>query len=134
MKANKIDINVFIAKYRTEHKTFNPAYSPALKGKINFNSDGFSHLIFKGGKKRTGKIVMNRLPLLPLTVPVIKNCPKVLEKRVREEKIKGIEGEVKVTYYSLEAIVGKSSTRVRVVIRKVGTNGNLNFFSIMKFN
>jgi hypothetical protein len=128
----EIIINDFIDKYRELYKKNRPLLSPALKQEIHFNSEGFNHLLFKGGKKRTDKAIINRLPLVPLAIPVIKNCKKTLEIRSRKETIKG--KDVSVKYYSLEANVGKSSTRVRVVIRKIGKNGNYNFFSIMKYN
>ena len=114
------------------YKTFRPVYCAALKTRVNFNSEGFNHLIFKGGKKRTDRVIVNRLPILLLAVPVIKKCSKTIETRVREETIKG--KLVKTTYYALEANVGKSNTRVRVVVRRIGTGGGYNFFSIMKYN
>lgn len=128
----EIIINDFVDKYREIYKKNRAVLSPALKQEIHFNSEGFNHLLFKGGKKRTDRVVANRLPLIPLAIPVIKNCKKTLEIRSRQETIKG--QAVNVKYYSLEANVGKSSTRVRVVIRKIGKNGNYNFFSIMKYN
>jgi hypothetical protein len=127
-----IDINEFIKKYRTSYKHLKPAYSKALKLDVNFNAEGFNHLLFKGNKKRTDRVVFNRLPLVPLIVPVIKNCDKVLGLRKKDEIQKG--KTAKVTYYSLEAIVGQSKTRVRVVVRKIGRNGQLHFYSIMKYN
>jgi hypothetical protein len=129
---SQLIINDFIAKYRELYKKNRPVFSPALKTEIHFNSEGFSHLLFKGGKKRTDKVIINRLPLIPLAVPVIKICKQTIEVRSRKETIKS--QTVAVKYYSLEANVGKSSTRVRVVIRKVGRKGNYNFFSIMKYN
>ena len=41
--------------------------------------------------------------------------------------------KVAVTYYALEAFVGKDSVRVRVVTRKVGVKGKHYFQSIMKY-
>jgi hypothetical protein len=128
----EVEIKGFIEKYRAIYKTFSPVYSPALGAKVNFNSEGFNHLTFKSGKKRTDNIVINRLPILLLAAPVIKNCPKTIETRTRKENIKG--KPTKTTYYALEANVGKSSTRVRVVVRRIGVGGAYNFFSIMKYN
>jgi hypothetical protein len=125
-------INEYIVRYREIYKKNRPVTSPALKQEIYFNSEGFNHLLFKNGKKRTDKTIMNRLPLIPLAVPVIKNCKETAEVRSRKEKIKG--NAVSVKYYALEANVGKSNTRVRVIIRKIGQKGNYNFHSIMKYN
>ena len=50
---------------------------------------------------------------------------------MRREMIDG--RKVKVTYYALEAHVGKDSVRVRVVTRKIGKKGKHYFMSIMKY-
>ena len=62
---------------------------------------------------------------------MIRNCEEEKEIRIRKELIDG--KRVSVTYYSLEAHVGKDSVRVRVVTRKVGEMGKHYFISIMKF-
>ena len=92
---------------------------------------GFKHLIFIGKHRRENKAIMNRLVLIPLIVPVIRNCDEEIEIRVRRETIDG--KRVRVTYYALEALVGKSNARVRVVTRKVGEKGSHFFQSIMKY-
>lgn len=70
--------------------------------------------------------------LIPLIKPVIRKCTKVTETRTRIEKVN--DKETKATYKALEARVGKSSTRVKVVIKKSGENGKYYFQSIMKYN
>ena len=92
---------------------------------------GFKHLIFKGKHRRETKAIFNRLVLVPLIAPVIHNCEEEVEIRLRREMIDG--KKVKVTYYALEAHVGKDSVRVRVVTRKVGQKGKHYFQSIMKY-
>ncbi len=74
---------------------------------------------------------MNRLVLIPLILPVISNCDEEVEIRIRKEIIDG--KKVSVTYYALEAHVGKDSVRVRVITRKVGKKGKHYFQSIMKY-
>lgn len=120
-----------IAKYRAEYAKLKPIQSKAIGDKVYFNMFGFKHLIFKGKHRRDTKAVFNRLVLVPLIAPVIHNCDEEVEIRVRREVIKGIK--VKVTYYALEAHVGKDSVRVRVVTRKVGEKGRHYFQSIMKY-
>lgn len=120
-----------IAKYRAEYIKLGPIHSKAIGEKVYFNMPGFKHLIFKGRHRRETKAIFNRLVLVPLIAPVIYNCEEEVEIRVRREVIDG--KKVKVTYYALEAHVGKDSVRVRVVTRKVGTKGRHYFQSIMKY-
>ncbi len=120
-----------IEKYRAEYKKLKPIQSEAIGEKVHFNMFGFKHLIFKGKHRRETKVIFNRLVLIPLIAPVIHNCAEEVEIRVRREVIDG--KKVKVTYYALEALVGKNSARVRVVTRKVGEKGKHYFQSIMKY-
>jgi hypothetical protein len=120
-----------IKKYRTEYVKLRPIYSKAIGGKIYFNMQGFKHLIFKGKHRRETAAIVNRLVLIPLIAPVIHNCHEETEIRIRRETIKG--KKIKVTYYALEAYVGKDSVRVRVIIRKIGEKGSCYFQSIMKY-
>lgn len=120
-----------IAKYRGEYKKLKPIHSKAIGEKVYFNMPGFKHLIFKGKHRRETATIFNRLVLVPLIAPVIHNCSEEIEIRIRNEVIDG--KKVKVTYYALEAHVGKDSVRVRVVTRKVGKDGKHYFQSIMKY-
>ena len=119
-----------VIKYREEYSKLKPVFSKAIGENVHFNMPGFKHLIFKGMHRRETKAIFNRLVLIPLIVPVIRNCDEEVEMRVRREIIDG--NKVKVTYYALEAHVGKDSIRVRVVTRKVGEKGKHYFQSIMK--
>jgi hypothetical protein len=121
----------FIQKYRTEYLRIKPVYSEAIGDKIYFNISGFKHLIYKGKHRRDNKVIFNRLVLVPLIIPVILNCSEEKEIRIRKELIE--DKRVSVTYYALEAFVGKDSVRVRVVTRKVGIKGKNYFQSIMKY-
>lgn len=120
-----------IKKYRAEYAKIRPIASPAIGEKVHFNMYGFKHLIFKGKHRRDSKTIINRLVLIPLIAPVIRNCYEEVEIRIRRETIDG--KKVKVTYYALESHVGKNSVRVRVVTRKVGEKGSHYFQSIMKY-
>ena len=127
----KIRTSELVAKYRAEYKSLRPIHSKAIGEKVYFNMYGFKHLIFKGRHRRETKAIMNRIVLIPLILPVIKNCDEEVEIRIRKEIIDG--KKIKVTYYALEAHVGKDSVRVRVVTRKVGKKGKYYFQSIMKY-
>lgn len=120
-----------VTKYRAEYAKLKPIHSKAIGDKVHFNMFGFKHLIFKGKHRRDTRTIFNRLVLVPLIAPVIHNCDEEVEIRVRREVIDG--KKVKVTYYALQAHVGKDSVRVRVVTRKVGEKGQHYFQSIMKY-
>lgn len=63
-----------IEKYRAEYKKLSPIYSEAIGEKVHFNMFGFKHLVFKGKHRRETKVIFNRLVLIPLIAPVIRNC------------------------------------------------------------
>lgn len=121
----------FIAKYRKEYDKLRTMYSPAIDDYVHFNMQGFKHLIFKGSHRRSNAAIKNRLVLIPLIPAVIKNCDEEVEMRVRREIVDG--KKAKVTYYALEANVGKANARVRVVTRKLGDKGKHYFLSVMKY-
>jgi len=127
----RIRTQEFVEKYRDSYKRIVPVESPAIKNKIYFNMYGFKHLVFKGKHRRESKAILNRLVLVPLIVPVIRNCDEALEIRIRKEIIDG--KKVTVTYHALESHVGKDSVRVRVITRKVGKKGRHYFHSVMKY-
>ncbi len=131
MSDERITTSEYIGKYKAMYKLLKPVYSEAIVDKVYFNMPGFKHLIFKNNRRRDTKAIFNRLVLIPLIAPVIHNCEEEKEVRIRKEVIDG--KKVNVTYYSLEAHVGKDSVRVRVVTRKVGVEGRHYFISIMKF-
>jgi hypothetical protein len=119
-----------IDKYKTVYKGIKPVYSKIINEKIYFGMAGFNHLIFKSGHRRKNKIIFSRLVLVPLIVPVIKNCEELAKARTRNEDING--KKTSVTYYAFEAPVGKRAILVRVVIRKVGDKGKYSFQSVMR--
>ncbi len=129
---NTPNIKEVVNKYKIVYKNFQPMYSPAIDEKIYFNMAGFKHLIFKNQHRRKNTVIYARMVLIPLVKPVVKKCQTETETRTRIEIIDGKEMEV--TYKALEARVGKSSTRVRVVVKKIGKNGKYYFQSIMKYN
>jgi hypothetical protein len=131
-EVNELKISEVIAKYRALYAKISPVKSPAIGDKVYFNIRGFKHLIFKGKHRRDNATIYNRLVLIPLIVPVIKNCEEEVEIRIRREIISG--QKVRVTYYALEARVGNNAARVRVVTRKLGERGQHYFQSIMKYN
>ena len=131
MPIERISTEELIKKYRAEYQRLRPVFSKAIGDDVCFNMPGFKHLIFKGKHRRETAAIFNRLVLIPLIAPVIRNCDEEVEIRIRKEMVDG--RKTKVTYYALEAHVGKNSVRVRVVTRKVGEKGAHYFQSIMKY-
>jgi hypothetical protein len=129
---SELGLQETISKYRRVYSAIEPIYSEALGAKIYFNMPGFKHLIFKNKHRRDNDTICKRRVLIPLIVPVIHNCDEPVEIRKRPEIIDG--KKVWVEYNALEAKVGKSNARVRVVTRKVGDHGRHYFQSIMKYN
>ena len=128
---DKVPTSEFIATYKARYKAIRSIHSQAIGEMVHFNMQGFNHLVFKHGHRRSTEVIFNRLVLVPLIAPVIHSCKEEVEIRIRRENIDG--KKVKVTYYALEAHVGKDSVRVRVITRKVGEKGNHYFQSIMKY-
>lgn len=128
---DRLPMSEIIEMYRAKYAKLSPTFSKAIDEKVHFNMFGFKHLIFKGKRRRDNRTIMNRLVLVPLIIPVIRNCEEEVEIRTRRETING--KRVRVTYYALEALVGKSSARVRVVTRKMGEKGKHYFQSVMKY-
>jgi len=128
---SEIKVHEYVVKYRELYQALRPIYSPAIGEKVYFGMAGFKHLMFKGGHRRDTANIIGRLILIPLIPPVIKGCYEEIEIRIRREMIDG--HKVKVTYYALEAHVGKDSVKVRVITRKVGEKGRHYFQSVMKY-
>ena len=129
---NPLPIRQEIEKYRAKYQKMRPVTSPAIGERVYFNSRGFKHLIFKGGHRRSNTVIRSRLTLVPLIVPAIKHCQIVAKTRTREEAIRG--KTVKGTYRALEAEVGSTPVKVRVIVRKEGEKGKYYFQSIMRRN
>jgi len=127
----KESMKEYIARYRKEYNKIVQIKCSALSSSVKFSSVGFKHLIFKGSHRRTNRVIKNRLKLIPLAVPVLKNSFEITETRIKKETHYGAVKEVK--YEALEAVVSKSRVRVRVVVRTIGKSGQLQFYSIMKY-
>lgn len=122
---------------RTEYKSYSAPYCLALREYVSFNSDGFNHLRFRtDGTPRKSTEQMYKLGLLPLVIPVIHLAVRVdqYERRLAPigRKKKDTRKVLKeVQYWSLVAVVGKQSVKLRVILRKIG-DGKLHFWSVMK--
>ena len=121
----------YIQRYKDKYRKIGDVYCVALGLKVKFTLVGFKHLIFKGSRRRVNSVIKNRLRLIPLAPYVLKKADEVVETRIRKENIYG--GRRSVRYDAIEAVVGKSNVRVRVVVRTIGEDGQPHFYSIMKY-
>ena len=71
------------------------------------------------------------MPLISLVVPVLIGCESVSKTIVQEEIFKG--KKTSATYFEFARIVGaKSPAKIKVIIKKRGKPGKLQFLSVMK--
>jgi len=122
---------------RNQYKKWTYCFCPVLKENIYFTSNGFYHLRYKvSGRQRTTKEQMYKIGLLPLVIPVIKNAKtidfyKQTKAPIGRKKKEGKIIKKDVEYWSLVELVGKQKTKVKVIVRRVGT-GQIIFWSVMK--
>jgi len=111
-------------------------YSPAFNESVSFASEGFNHIIVKTPRterERPSQIL--RFKLLPLAVKLLKNSTtfQEYEETLKEFEVKSFKKKVKksmpVKYWGIIAIV--DGRKIKVIVRKIGDNGALHFWSIV---
>jgi len=113
-------------------------WCPAIKEDVHFNAKGFHHLRFEvTGDERKISEQVYKLGLIPFVEQVVRDAAFVSESRrtkapVNRKRSRG-NGQIKhVTYI---ALVGRNDSlgkyRIRVVLRKIGMNGETIFWSVM---
>ncbi|MDP3763971.1 MAG: hypothetical protein Q8Q92_05070 [bacterium] len=120
---------------KTTYNQIGEVDCPILGEKVAFTAKGFHHLSNKpDGTVRDVEERIHKLVLVPLAVPVIKNCIGITEERyveIRASRKKGAK-ILKGKTYTLVAKVGrKKPVAVRVILLRV-IGGKLIFWSIMK--
>jgi len=110
--------------------------SPAFHQDIYFNAEGFNHIVFKRARterERPSQIL--RFKLLPLAVKLLKisTTYQEFEETIKEVEAKEFKKRIKKTkpvkYWGLIAII--DGRKIKVIIRKIGDNGNIHFWSIV---
>jgi len=111
-------------------------FSPALNEEVTFSAEGFNHLVFKGSRsEREKNSQILRFKLLPLAVKLIKlsTTHQEFEETIKEfevkEKKKRVRKTKSVKYWGIIAIIG--SRKIKVILRKIGDNGNIHFWSVI---
>ena len=112
------------------------AFSPALNGEVHFTAGGFNHIIFKGAhseRERSTQIL--RFKLLPLALKLIKTSTthQEFEETLKEFRVKSFKQRINKTqpvkYWGIIAII--DGRKIKVIIRKIGENGTMHFWSIV---
>jgi len=111
-------------------------FSPALNEEIFFSADGFNHIIFKkhrSERERSSQIL--RFKLLPLVKKLIEKSTTYQEFEeimkefwIKNHKKKKQKNKI-VKYWGIIAII--DGQKIKVIIRKIGDNGFLHFWSII---
>ncbi len=118
------------------YNNINSVFSPALKEKITFPAEGFNHIVFKTARterERSSQIL--RFKLLPLAKNLleISTTYQEFEETIGEFIIKRYKKKIKeirsVKYWGIIAII--ENRKIKVIIRKIGDNGSLHFWSIV---
>jgi hypothetical protein len=118
------------------YNNINSVFSPALQVKITFPAEGFSHIIFKNHhslREESSQIL--RFKLLPLAKKLIEISTtfQEFEKTIGEFIFKKHKKKIKecraVKYWGLIAII--DNQKIKVIIRKIGDNGGLTFWSVI---
>ena len=114
----------------------NSVFSPVFKEKISFTADGFSHILFKNKKSlREESSQKLRFRLIPLARKLIEISTtyqefeeSIKEVCIKKHKHKTTENKL-VQYWGIIAII--NNQKIKVIIRKIGTNGSLHFWSVI---
>jgi hypothetical protein len=140
----KINLNEFKKlkdKTKDYYNSINKIYSPALKSKIVFNSDGFHHLRYDSNRsERNKKLQMGKFRCFNDAVNIIEKSNTIQEYRrsiisVGKRSKDGFSKTKTVEWFSMLAIVNFSKkVRVNVIIRRIGENqGKFHFWSVIPF-
>lgn len=123
----------------TEYKKINYVYSPALKSKIVFNSNGIIHLYYKFNRaSRDKRVQFNKLRFFQVSVDVLKIATTIQEYRRITLSTKNKYGFNKtsiIEWFAFWSIISfKKKTRIKVIVRRVGgENGVYHFWSLMPY-
>jgi hypothetical protein len=110
--------------------------SPAFNQQIHFTAEGFNHIIFKGSRserERSSQVL--RFKLLPLAIKLVclSTTYQEFEETIKEFDIQSHKKRIRqskpVRYWGIIAII--DGRKIKVIIRKIGDNGTMHFWSIV---
>lgn len=122
-----------------EYRKIGSIYSPALKSKIIFNSNGIHHLSYDNNRSERSKIVQqNKFRFFKTSVEVLKISTTIQEYRRMIRPVKdrpGFDKTSLIEWFAFWAIISfKKKTRIKVIVRRVGgEDGRYHFWSVMPY-
>ena len=127
-------------KLRTDAERFydeqRPVHSPALGERVHFTAEGFNHIVFKSARREREKpSQIMRFKLLARAVKLVglSTTYQEYEETLREFEVKSFKKRMRkskpVKYWGIIAIV--DGRKVKVILRKIGDNGQLHFWSVV---
>jgi len=118
------------------YNNINSVFSPVMETKIIFPAEGFNHIIFKNARserERSSQIL--RFKLLPLAKKLIglSTTYQEYEELIKEVFVKKHKKKTResrtIKYWGIIAII--DGQKIKVILRKIGDNGSLHFWSII---
>ncbi|MEI7690835.1 MAG: hypothetical protein WCI63_04410 [bacterium] len=113
-----------------------PIFCPALNEEVYFTAEGFNHIIFKGSRserERPSQIMRFKLLNRALKLIGLSTTYQEYEETIEEFEVKSYKHKIKKTksvkYWGIIAIT--DGRKIKVILRKIGDNGQLHFWSIV---
>ena len=107
-----------------------------MKADIRFASEGFNHIVFKSSRtERERSSQLLRFNLLPKAVKLlqISTTYQEFEERYQEIEVMSYKNKIMKTkivhYWGIIGII--DNRKIKVIIRRIGENGALYFWSII---
>jgi len=124
-----------------KYKNIGSVFSPALKSKVVFNSDGFHHFRYDGSRSERGKKAQqNKFRFFDKAIDILKLSTTIQEYRrsicpVGESDKSGFRKTKIIEWFAFFSIISFSKqTRIKVVVRRIGEyTGQFHFWSVMPF-
>jgi len=119
-----------------EYSNIHSIFSPALKEKINFSAEGFGHILFKNDhfiREESSQMLRFKLINRAKILIGLSTTYQEFEENIKELTVKKHKKKVKenkqVKYWGIIAII--DNQKIKVIIRKIGDNGALHFWSVI---
>lgn len=127
-------------KVELEYGSIDHIYSPALKAPIFFTAEGLHHLRYDSSRAERGKRAQrNKFLYFKSAIEIIKKSNTIQEYRRRLMPVgkpdkSGLRRTKWVEWFAFFVVTSFSKpTRIKVVVRRVGVDGQYHFWSVMPF-
>ncbi|MFA5130888.1 MAG: hypothetical protein WC467_00515 [Patescibacteria group bacterium] len=118
------------------YNNINSVFSPAFKEKVTFSAEGFNHIIFKkrhSMREEPSQILRFKLLSLAKKLIELSTTYQEFEESIKEVFIKKYKKKTResriIKYWGIIAIM--DGQKIKVILRKIGDNGSLHFWSII---